>query len=361
MEERKQSVMVGLFMLAGLACLAILLFWFAEAPGLFGQRSYPLEMHFDELQGIQEGSEVRMAIGRVGVVKKMRFADPANPGQGVIVVADIDWNVGIPVNTLAVAHPVAMGFGRGEIRLHPPLSVTGTVPRDGTGRITGRLAGPLDTVIQPEVVDTLQKAADAIARFADALTPVARDLDELFRPRSLESVDRPPPGGEALMANLSTVVQRFDTVLKHVNTVIGDPVTKSQIREAIANLHQMSEDGKVTFHDLKEFSGELNVGVGEARTLVADMGASVDRTEQRVAGLLRSATDDLDSLGRVLNNLEIASAALAAGDGTAGRMLRDPKLYEEMLLTFQRLTVTVDQLKAVLEQWEEKGVKMRNF
>lgn len=361
MEERKQSILVGLFMLAGLACLATLVFWFAEAPGLFGQRSYALQIHFDRLQGVQAGTEIRMAIGRVGLVKDLRFADPQNPGRGVVVVADIDWDVGMPVDTEAVAHPVAMGFGRGEIRLNPPLAVTAMVPKDGKGRIAGRLAGPLDTVIQPEVVDTLRQAADAIARFADALTPVAHDLDELFRPRALEDVDRPAPGAPALVANLSTVVQRFDALLKHTNVILGDPTTQSQIRETVANLHRMSADGEAAMKELRDFSAEINAGVKDARGLVADMGASLDRTEQRFAGLLRSAADDLESLGRVLTNLERASEDFAAGDGTVGRMLRDPKLYEEMLLTFQRLSITVDEVKALLKQWEQKGVKLKSF
>jgi len=361
MKERTLSIWVGLFMLGGLASLAVLIFWFAEAQWLFGRRSYELHIRFEQLQGVQEGTEIRMAIGRVGVVRQMRFHDPANPGQGVIVVADIDREVSVPVNTEAVAHPVAMGFGRGEIRLQPPTAVTALVPTDGTGLISGRLAGPLDSVIQPEVVTSLRQAAEALARFSDSLTPVAHDLHELFRPRPLEMVDAPPPGAAALVGNISTAVQRFDALLKHANVVLGDPTSQSQIREAVANFHRMTEDGKVSFGQLKDFSTELNAGVKEARTLITNMDGAVGRTEQRFAGLLRSVTEDAESLGRSLSYLEVASRDLAAGKGTAGRVLRDPKLYEEMLLTFQRLTVAIDQLSTLLQEWEKKGVRLKSF
>lgn len=361
MRERQQSIMVGLFMLAGLAALAVMLFWFAETQWLFGKRAYAVTIHFDELSGVSEGTELRMAIGRVGLVRTLRFADPANPGLGVVVEAEVDQGTKIPQNTEAIAHPVAMGFGRGEIRLYPPPVVTEMIPEDGTGRLNGRLAGPLDAIVPPEMVDTLAQAASSFARFADAAVPVAADLDELLRPRTLDSVDEPPPGGVPMLANLSTVVQRFDALLRHANDVLGEPLTKSRLRDAVANVHQMSEDGKVAFAQMKDFSGELTEGAKEARQLVSNLDGAVGRTEQRFEQLLRTATADMEALGRMIAHLESAGQDLAEGGGTAGRFLRDPKLYEEMLLTFQRLNKSVDDLSALLEEWKRSGVRLKGL
>lgn len=361
MREREQSIMVGLFMLAGLACLAVLLFWFAEAQWLFGRQAYDVQIHFNELSGISEGTEVRMAIGRVGLISELHFADPRNPGLGVVAIAEIDRGTQIPQGTIAVALPVALGFGRGEVRLNPPPTAKAMVPEDGTGKISGQLAGPLDAILPPDAIETLQQSAHSIARFADALVPVADDLHELLAPRSVARVDQAPPGEVPWLANLSTVVQRFDTLLKHANEVIGNPTTKDQLRETVANVHQMSEDGKVAFAQMKDFSGGLNDGLAEARTMVTHLDGAVGRTEERFQELMRSAMTDLETLGRMIANLESASHDLAEGNGTAGKFLRDPKLYEEMLLTFQRLNDSVDKLSALLEEWKRSGVKFKGL
>lgn len=353
--------MVGLFMLAGLASLAVLLFWFAEAEFLFGRASYDVRIHFAELSGISEGTDVRMAIGRVGAIRELRFIDPANPGKGVEAIAEIERGTQIPRGTIAVAQAVAMGLGRGEVRLEPPPTTSGMIAEDGSGLISGKLAGPLDAVMPPDVIDTLEQTAHSIARFADALTPAADDLHDLLRQRTLDSVDRPAPGTVPSLGNVSTAVQRFDALLKHANEVLGDPATRSRLRETVANMHQMSEDGKVAFAQLKDFSGELNEGVKDARKLVTNLDDAVARTEQRFNDLLRTAMTDLETIGRMMAHLESASRDLAEGDGTAGRFLRDPKLYEEMLLTFQRLNKSVDDLSALLEEWKRSGIRLKGW
>lgn len=361
MRERQQAMWVGLFMLAGAAALVLLLFWFAEAQFLFGKHSYPVDIHFTELTGIQQGTEVRMSIGRIGLVRELRFADAEDPGQGVVVVVDIDRGVKIPVNAEAVAQPAALAFGRGEIQVYPPVVFSGNLPEDGTGRMNGRLAGPLDSIVQPEIVATLQSAADAIARLADAGVPVAYDLDELLQARSLQMIDEPGPGEYPMLANASSVMQRFDQLLKHTNEVIGDPRTKSQLRDTVANVHQMSEDGKLAAAELREGLAKLNEAATDVRELVATSKDAVANTELRLERFMQKATTSLETLGQAMSNLELATRQLSQGDGTAGRLLRDPKLYDEMLLTFQRMSSAVEEMQSLLEKWKREGMKIKGF
>ncbi|NLX04392.1 MAG: hypothetical protein GXY33_04530, partial [Phycisphaerae bacterium] len=53
-----------------------------------------------------------------------------------------------------------------------------------------------------------------------------------------------------------------------------------------------------------------------------------------------------------------AAEALSTREGTAGRFLNDPELYESLVLTSERLQQTFVELHDLLRQWQEKGLKL---
>ena len=111
-----------------------------------------------------------------------------------------------------------MGFGRPAIQLiiEDPFDPD-KLPRDGTAMITGTMVEVLDQVLPPHMQETLYEATESLGELAAALTPVARNLARLLEAREVQKVDL-----EELSANIDTVIQRLDTTLRNVNSVIGD-------------------------------------------------------------------------------------------------------------------------------------------
>ena len=50
---------------------------------------------------------------------------------------------------------------------------------------------------------------------------------------------------------------------------------------------------------------------------------------------------------------------LAAGRGTVGKLLRDDELYRKMLDLVAGLQSSADELKALVIQWREQGIKVK--
>ena len=46
------------------------------------------------------------------------------------------------------------------------------------------------------------------------------------------------------------------------------------------------------------------------------------------------------------------------GQGTAGQLVNDPRLYQSLVDTSRELNATVADLKRLIEQWEEEGVDL---
>lgn len=364
MNEERRNLTVGAFVLVGFVLLGWLIIQFGESPmwlrKIIGGATYPVTILFDELWGVQEGTEIRMGVGPVGRVRELAFRDPQRPGLGVKVVADINREILIPAASVAVVHPAALGLGRSTIMIESTGTGAEMLPTDGTGTLRGEMAGALDQVVPPEVIVTLEKTAAAIGTLAEELTPAARDLHELLQPRPLEAVDEAARGGgPRVLANISTLVQRVDLTFKNVNAVIGDPQNQDNLRVAIENLRQTTERARQAAEQFEQFAAELRETGQDARALIADGSELVRNTDARIHDLHRRLVTLSDQMSELLDYANSAARDLAEGQGTAALLLRDTKLYEEMTLTFERLASTVEDLRRLLRQWETQGVRWR--
>ncbi|MCK4625943.1 MAG: hypothetical protein KAV00_11575, partial [Phycisphaerae bacterium] len=70
-------------------------------------------------------------------------------------------------------------------------------------------------------------------------------------------------------------------------------------------------------------------------------------------------TNDADRLGKVLTSLHRTAVKIEKGTGTAGKIINDPALYENLINTTKQLKTTLDTLQELLEKWNKEGVKMK--
>jgi ABC-type transporter Mla subunit MlaD len=360
--ETRRNIAVGTFVLVGIVLLGVLTIWFGEEPdwlkNMTGGGTYPLHITFEQLSDVETGTEVRMAVGPVGRVANVRYRDPMQPGKGIVVVAEIREDIRVPGNAVAIVQPGSM-FARSYILLSYPELAEAPVPTDGKVYIKGEVAGILDNIIPKTMLTALEKATTAIGNLADGLTPVSHDLHELFQRRPVEWVDHPQAGMAGLSANLYTVAERLDLVLKNINVVVGDPQTQSRLRDSIENLHQASEDGRAALAQFHEFAKELR-GLGDdMRAALIKIETTVDHADENGLKLARKLMEVTDQLSDVLTKLDQAGTSLAQGNGTAALLLNDQRLYEEMVLTFQRLSAAAQDLQSMAQDIQKRGLKTR--
>lgn len=352
MQETRQNLLIGLFVLCGLAALGTLIVLFGQGPtALLGGEGMPLDIHFKSASGIRAGNQVTVGGIEVGRVRDVQFIDPRRYDVGVKVVVVIDTGYQIPHGSRAITTEPVLGQGRPPIEIIPGSANTFLAAGSS---IPGEVRSALDAFLPRQILSTLDKTATHIGEAAAALTPVLEDLHEVLVKRGPGEVDR--PGG--LQGNLSSAAARFDSALKHFNEVLGDPQTQSQLKEAIANLHIMTEDGKVVFADLKAASQEVREVAGEAKALVADARSSLQRVEGEVAATARDFRSTLDRGSRLLDSIHEITAVINRGEGTIGRLVYDGKLYEALVLTAERLGQTVEEARLLIKDWQKGRVRV---
>jgi ABC-type transporter Mla subunit MlaD len=256
----------------------------------------------------------------------------------------------IPRNSSAIATEPAFGQGRPPIEITPGDPKTGMLAA-GDRILDAQTKGVIESLLPQDIRFTFEKATAQVGEAAEALTPVLTDMHDLLARRSPSEVDR--IGGP--QGNLASAVARIDAAAKHLNEVLGDPAVKSQLRETIANAHKMSEDGKVFTANLRASSEKVDEVVERVQTVAAKAETTVDRLDSEVTTLARDARGFLERATRLAETANEMAAAIQQGEGTLGRLLRDTKLYESMVLTFQRVAQAMEEFRLMVVDWRDKG------
>ncbi|HUU98054.1 MAG TPA: MlaD family protein [Phycisphaerae bacterium] len=356
MSETRNSFWVGLFVLCGLAALGTLIILFGQAPTwLMGGDTYTVDIYFDYASGIRPGTQVTVNGKPIGRVQDVQFKDPKQLRLGVKVIVAIENQYRLRKGSRAVTYEAGLlAGGRPPIQIEIPSQ-----PEEGflePGQfVMGEIRSAFDAVFPTAVIRTFEKSATQIGEAADALKPVLVDLHEVMQPRSIDLVDRPggPPG------NLSTAMARIDGTLRNVNEIIGDPEVRRQVKDSVANIHAMTEDGKVVAADLKQAATEAREVITDIRTLVGDAQGSLKKADGHFDRLARKGMDFLESASRVVDELHTTTRQLNQGEGTVGKLLVDAKLYDAMVLTFRRLAETTEEFRLLVKDWQKGGLKTR--
>jgi len=339
MRSAHHKTIVGMFALTALILLGVLMVLFGGGRSLF-DRTYDINVRFPQgVVGVQEGQSVTLYGKRVGQTTDVEFWDPVRPEDGVRVVVAIDETYDVPKASTVTVVSSIMGFGRPSISIdvQDPESPA-KLSRDGTATLQGAMIPIRDQVLPPGVLETILRTADGITELAESLQPVAENLEKLIEPRTAEQVDI-----HQATANLVTVIDRFDSMLKHVNSLVGDPDAKANVKIVLDNAARMSEQGVTLITRLNALAGE---------------GEQFTRDATR---LVRKLTDSADALSSVLTRFDKAAAALDSKEGTMGSFLNDNRLYEEMLLSARRLTQALDELREVLDLAKKGQLKIKAF
>jgi phospholipid/cholesterol/gamma-HCH transport system substrate-binding protein len=357
MQAARQNVLVGAFVLVGLAALGTLAVMFGSGlTRLFGGGGYPIVIEFESVSGIRPGNPITLAGIQIGQVDMVRFADasllrvPARPIVEVHATISRQFEKRIPKDSTVVATEPAFGQGR------PPIEITPGDPKSGMlgpgdHILDAKTKGAIESFVPEEMRFTFEKATTQVGEAAEALTPVLTDMHELLARRSPAEVDS--IGGP--QGNLASAVARIDAVAKHINDVLGDPAVKSQMRETIANAHQMSEDGKAVAANLRASSEKIDDVVQQVQDVAAKAGTAVDHLDSEVTVVARDARGFLESATRFADSANEMAAAVQQGEGTLGRLLHDSKLYESMVLTFQRVAQAMEEFRLMVVDWRDKG------
>lgn len=353
MKDSTRNLLVGLTVLVALVLFGAMALIFRELPP-FLQFGHRLQVRVLSAAGAVAGTDVLLDGVRVGRIAEVNFTDD-DARKGVTLSILINDEVNVPGDVNAYVHPKGLGTGAflelrsdglppGAQRVNPK---TGEpyhwLPKDEVMTIEGRIGDA--GLIPPELAEELRGALSGIRMLVDRLNMLLAPAPaEVATATGATTATAPAP-------NLTRTFAKLDLALDNVNKIVGDPENQSNLKASLANLKAVSASALDAVGDVKALMSKASLTFDT----VNETAKTASKNFDTLAGKL---VDDADKLGQGLTELNKAIGKINAGEGTAGKLLNDPRLYNDLTESAGQLNKTLTQLQVLLEQWKAQGIRL---
>jgi phospholipid/cholesterol/gamma-HCH transport system substrate-binding protein len=334
-----KNIAVGLTMLVGLILLGTMILLFGDAPVRFFQGAQ-LKVQFlaDGAEGLSKGSPVNYLGVSVGKVEGVELS---KDGQGVIIHASVDQKHNVPANV--------EGFIRGNL-----IGGTSTLNLELTGpKPQGTLARDATVPAHIGGSTALPKEFTDLAKEIRVL--VAQINENKLADKVAVAVDKVSLAIDSANKTFTKVGDAVDELRK----LVGDDKLRGDIRDTLANFKTVSENAKTIAKNLETFSTKLNKLSGDAERIMAEVSGTINKAGTRIDQIGNTVTQRMDQVAGVLDKMQSIANKIDKGEGTAGKLINDPKLYEGLTDSAAELHLTIKDLRRLIQQWEQEGVPFK--
>jgi len=348
MNEHKRNVMVGIFVAAGLAGLGWLIIRFGDLPVLMSRyKAHVVTIYFPEAPSIQENTSVYFRGYPVGKVIQVHppallsdLDDPEKEYYQVAVEVGISTEYPVPKNVKPKVFRRGLGVGYIE------FVMDGSVPSNLLLAEGDRFKGSLSQASEFISEQTQEKLDELIGSLAD----LSKILKGQLTPAPPEMVDEHKIG-----ANITTAIMRLNEVLKNLNDIVGDAENKNNLRKGLAEFSTLAVDMQQAVQEAQALAADARGLIAKSSDTVGNidrMAGEFSTTFQQTGEKIQLAADEM---ARSLQTMNTVLSEVSQGEGTVGRMMNDPRLYESFVDACQNLNQAITEFRDLIAHVKEEG------
>lgn len=304
--KRSNDFAVGLTIILGVITIIGATLWVKQAE--FGRQRESVTARFREVGGVRIGTPVVIRGVRAGRVEAMELSDSGF----VLARMSLDPEVSLPVDPVVLLNESSL-FGEWQ------ATITG---RDAVGRdteVTRQLAEANrgDSILPGATLPDIARLTAVAGQIAGDVASVAERVQVAFDDQAAREL-------RASMKNLSDLSTVLAQTVKEQSTNLT--AVSGDVRGGVQQLLRSAE----LLRNVAE-RVDSSTSKGEVNRIVADASEAARQLRETGRRLLTIS----DQLGRSQDRLEsflVASDSIAykinTGQGTLGRMINDPTLYQ---------------------------------
>ncbi len=335
MTERTMQFRVGLVVVATLGIATALVLLFARPSAVF-EECFTVYVDAPQAPGVSKNSPVRkngILVGRVADVQLTdggaritvgllkRYQDKVRRNEvfrigGGSLIGDTELTV-VPTGDPSLPdQPVQEGdVLRGVMRVDP-------------FQVVGNVDAGLDRVVR------------SVSAAGDAVTTLAQRLGAL--------VDANDGHVDNVLARTTNALESVQSMAKNMDQFVADPQLRDGLNQTLKELPALLREARETTARFRETAAAADrsfVSVQKVADPLADNGRGlVERADELFKKLGRSA----DRMEELVENLLLFSQALNRSDGTLGKLVNDPRLYNNLTAATDQVNRLAIELRPVL-------------
>ncbi|HMO32991.1 MAG TPA: MlaD family protein [Lacibacter sp.] len=309
------NIKLGLFTLAGLAFLVLLLYVIGRNQSLFGH-TFELRAQFDHARGLKPGHNVRYAGIQVGTVKRVSILNDTL--MEVLMLVDDDMrNI---IRTNAVADIGSDGLMGSHI-----LNIS---PGEGNAPF-----------VQP-----------------GAILPTRRspDTDEMLRTLDITN------------QNVALISEELKQTVERINQsaalwrILNDEQLPTQLSQAVINLQRTTAEAQTTISDIHQVVAGVKAGKGSLGAVLTDTAFAVNLNEALLR--IKGVGSQADTLAASLNQLtRYISTEVNNGQGMVHAVLKDSSMVNQLQQSLHNLQQGTERFNQNMEALKRNFFFRRYF
>ncbi|MBK8711592.1 MAG: MCE family protein [Niastella sp.] len=282
--------------------LLILGFSFLKGKKLFS-KSTTLYAVYENIQGLQNSNPIFINGMQVGTVYKIT---PSKDMREILVDFNITKDIQIPNNSIAIVKPNPLGTTNIEIKLGDANSFL----KNKDTLITEANKGIFDDVLK-KVDPVLYEVRKAIS----TLDTTIHNINSIIDPRAKNNI------GDILQ-NVNTITASFIKTTAQLNALLSEssPLVKSM-------------------NNMNSITGNLASNNDKVSHIVTNL----DKTTTNLSEIDLQKT--MNNLNAAVGDLQKTMAKLSTNDGTLGKLINDPTLYQNLASTGNKLNLLIDDIR----------------
>lgn len=346
--EHARNVRVGLLVTVAAAVLLVFLFFIGSEQKLFAKK-YDYEVRFTSAQGLAEGNPVHMTGVNIGVVKEIRLPEKASE-KFVEITVSIDRKFAARIREDSRARLKKLGLIAAD-------SYVDIVPGSPDSPLL-KPGSDIPAARQANVDELLGQGEDLVDNFVSISSSLRNVLERVDRGEGLlGELTSSPESKEKLTETLMLTLTKVNGVLDDIERgrgIVGRLVADDAYAEQV-----LSSLGQ-TAASMQRIAGAIEQGfeTGEGaipalmndpehKDKVVSLIANLEVVSKRLVTLSEGfegkggviprlikdepyADQTLAEFQSLVSQLNVVSRQLAEGNGTAGRLIQDPSVYESV-------------------------------
>jgi phospholipid/cholesterol/gamma-HCH transport system substrate-binding protein len=346
----KNEVLVGVFVVLGIIIAVAGAFWLSGRA--WGREQMEVVAVFRTVGELSSGNPVKYRGVQVGRVTDISLS---TDGMGVLVTMEVDATVELPAQPAVVLAPASLfGDWQASIVSYPTqgadleftiATAPGILPGATLPDITeltavgARIAGNLETLAGRVELAFTEETAIKIRETIENVQQISEQL--------IGFVDQQTRTYDQVARSILTTAQNVEGTTERVGQIAVE--IESAFQEG-GQVQQILDNARLASQNLQELSTQLQtatIGVPgliaradttmvAVQTTLTEVGGAIQMTLTGVGGVMEGIGPQIQEVGPLVAEarlavatLQRAAARIEQGEGTLGRLLEDPALYEE--------------------------------